>query len=168
MSTHFHRVTRFAAPSADRYYTSLLKLFGTVVATKLEGFVSEEALQQIYNNLGPGMWSLVKSLTSVTIVKRLNDWDDYPRFRNWDKTDGFNATKALAEKVGIKVDGIIYWLSCSIQGNSFAVIAEQKVDSDEDLDVIYLVEYLPREQMTNTEKQVQPLLDEAELRLVEG
>lgn len=164
MSTHFHRVTRFTAPSADTYYTSLLKLFGTVVATKLEGFVSDEALQQVYNNLGPGMWSLVKRLTSVTIVKRLNDLDDYPRFRNWDKTDGLNATKALAEKVGIKLDGIIYWLSCSIQGSSFAVIAEQKLDSDEDLDVIYLVEYLPREQMTNTEKQVHQLMDNTELR----
>ena len=168
MSTHFHRVTRFTAPSADRYYTSLLKLFGTVVATKLEGFVSEEALQQIYNNLGPGMWSLVKNLTSVTLVKRVGDLDSYPRFHSWHKVDAPYSTKALAEKVGIKVDGIIYWLSCSIQGNSFAVIAEQKLDSDEDLDVIYLVEYLPREQMTNTEKQVQPLLDEAELRLVEG
>ena len=168
MSTHFHRVTRFTAPSVDRYYTSLLKLFGTTVASKLEGFVSEEALQQVYNDLGPGMWSLVASLSSITLVKRLHDLDDYPRFHNWDKADGLYATKVLAEKVGIKLDGIVYWLSCSIQGNSFAVIAEQKVDSDEDLDVIYLVEYLPREQMTNTEKQVQQLLDAAELRLVKG
>ena len=157
MAETFYRVSKFVAPSIDTYYTSLLKLFGAAVASKLEGFVEIAALEQIYDNLGPGMWSLVKSLPSVTIVKRLNDLDDYPRFRNWDKTDGFNATKALAEKVGIKVDGIIYWLSCSIQGNSFAVVAEQKLDAAKDLDVIYLVEYLPCSQMTNTEKHVRYL-----------
>jgi len=164
MSTHFHKVTRFAAPSADTYYTSLLKLFGTVVATKLEGFVSEEALQQVYNNLGPGMWGLVKRLPSVTLVKRVGDLDDYPRFHSQNHTNAIYVTKALAEKIGIKIDGIVYWMSCSIEGNSFAVIAKQQLAADIDHDVIYLVEYLPREQMTNTEKQVHQLIDNTELR----
>jgi len=55
-------------------------------------------------------------------------------------------------------------MSCSIEGNSFAVIAKQQLAADVDHDVIYLVEYLPREQMTNTEKQVQQLIDNTELR----
>lgn len=157
MAETFYRVSKFVAPSIDTYYTSLLKLFGAAVASKLEGFVEIAALEQIYDNLGPGMWSLLKKLPEVKIVKRIGKLDDYPRFHSKELPDAILSTNDIAEKIGITVEGIVYWMSCSIQGNSFAVVAEQKLDAAKDLDVIYLVEYLPCSQMTNTEKHVRYL-----------
>lgn len=157
MSTHFHRINKFVAPTADPYLSKLLLMFGTVALNKLAGAVNSDIYQQVSEwKFSPGMWSFLKKDPYFTLVKKVGMSGyfgfnfDILDFKDQDRKDAYRITTEFAEKFGINAGGIVYWLSSKVQGDNFDVVAEKT----KELDIVHLIEYLPCDEMIEIEKQL--------------